>query len=116
MLTTKQVLETKTNQVLFSVNPYSNTNQREVKIQTIIISYIKEGRVHGYSTSFLEAQEWVKFSGFATDMTIGVKGMFDNFPEALEFLGVVHSGYCSRVVEKHHNIVAALDIPFRRNL
>ena len=89
--------------VLFEVNPYSNSNQSDVTIQTIIVNRIENGEIIGFTSSALQAATYRSYSGFFSDMCNDLISTFLDLEEAMKYLELVKSREFEYVVTKHHN-------------
>lgn len=104
-LTKKQLEKLTKNDVIFTINPYglSSNNQKNVQIFTAITKYVKNDKIYSYSSSCLTPNLYRDTRFFIGDIiSNGVKAVFSDYEEALQYLALVHANKFLNEVHEHH--------------
>jgi hypothetical protein len=107
---TKTKLENlKENDVIFAINPYEQSfdRQKKIKIRKIIVKIVIGNKIINQSFSGrLGSIESLASIDFIDDMLRSeIKGVFKNYKEAHQYLQIVQSGKFLNEVKNHHNNV-----------
>jgi hypothetical protein len=104
---TKTYLENlQENDVIFVVNPYEETfdKQEHVKIKRIVVSTVIDGKITSTSSYEPETIEHLNSLSYIDDMLRGdIKGVFSTHKEAYKYLKLVHHSKFSKEVKNHHD-------------